>query len=182
MSFLKKLENQVNVLGKKSGEMLEVTKLKMARSRLEKDADEKKLELGRQVYEEYLQGNIADEDLVAMCEGIDRVNNEIKQTDEQIVAAQNKDSKGAAVAEIPKSAEVVGADEKPGITEVQESAEVVGADEAPGITEIPKSAEAMGASEGSGIIEAPKAKYCPNCGERAEVGAKFCGNCGNRME
>lgn len=99
MSFLKKIGEQVNVLGKKSGEMLEVTKLKLACAKLEKEVEEKKLALGHLCYEAYLEGKREEEEMLSLCKSIDELRAEIEKINEEIEAVQ-KEGQGS---EAPKA-------------------------------------------------------------------------------
>lgn len=91
MSFLKKLESGLAALNKKSEEILEITKVKMNRSKLEKQLQEKQRELGRIVYDSYISNTTDSEKVISLCKTMQGLEEEIKKLDEQIAALTPKE-------------------------------------------------------------------------------------------
>lgn len=97
MDFLHKVGEKAKELGglakeatRKSGELLEVTKLKFELSRLEKEMENNLSGLGALVFQKYRGVADTDDEIDRLCQSTARLEDEIKSVDQQIEKIQPK--------------------------------------------------------------------------------------------
>ncbi len=71
-------------LGKKTEDTLEIQRLKSDIRALKRANDRGHMDIGRMVYEKFNDGEISDIDYVAVCEAIEKRNEEITKLTEEI--------------------------------------------------------------------------------------------------
>ena len=71
-------------LGKKTEDTLEIQRLKSDIRALKRANDRDHMDIGRMVYEKFNDGEISDIDYVAVCEAIEKRNEEITKLTEEI--------------------------------------------------------------------------------------------------
>lgn len=71
-------------LGKKTEDTLEIQRLKSDIRALKRANDRDHMDIGRMVYEKFNDGEILDIDYVAVCEAIEKRNEEITKLTEEI--------------------------------------------------------------------------------------------------
>jgi len=173
MSFFKKIgetaRNTASTIGAKSAVLVEMGKLKMAKSQHESQINQKKTEIGHLIYSAHKEGAEPDQaQLEAKINEIAEMETQIQEIDHQL--------------ERLKEAE----DTKP--TSSTESAPAATAD-MPTDSPAPESQEAEKAApdlseEQSGIAPAEEkksSKFCTECGSALDSGVKFCPNCGKAV-
>lgn len=85
MSFLKKLSEQVNDVGKKSKELMEISKLKVQIGKLELDRSGKFKELGKNVYISYRDNIDNDDKSIAICGEISQIEKQIHALEQEVI-------------------------------------------------------------------------------------------------
>ena len=177
MSFFKKLgetaKNTASTIGAKSANLVEISKLKMAKNQHEGKINEKIAEIGRLVYAAHKEGvELDQEKLQEKYSEIVGLEAQIKEIESQMEQLR-EDTEAAS-----KTAEEDTAQEpSQDTTDVEEKLEAETAE-----TETVES----GAEETADPIETTEAtaepatvkKFCTNCGSQLGEGAKFCSGCG----
>lgn len=80
----KKLSDAVNEIGKKTEDTIEVQKLKSDMRTLRRANDRDLMDMGRMVYDKFVQGEISDMDYVTICEAIEKRDEEMTKIAEEI--------------------------------------------------------------------------------------------------
>lgn len=80
----KKLSDAVSEIGKKTEDTIEVQKLKSDMRTLRRANDRDLMDMGRMVYDKFVQGEISDLDYVTICEAIEKRDEEMKKIAEEI--------------------------------------------------------------------------------------------------
>ncbi|MDK2821303.1 MAG: hypothetical protein PWP31_1268 [Clostridia bacterium] len=88
MDFIKKIESGLGLVTKRSEELVEVTKLKFKKSSLEKQIEEKQLEIGRIIYLAYSQNTTGNEEVAAICNDIKELEKQIDEINKRIESSQ----------------------------------------------------------------------------------------------
>ncbi len=97
MDFFQKVGEKAKELGglareatRKSGELLEVTRLKFDLSKLEKEMENNLAGLGALVYQKYKGAGEVDDEIDRLCQSTARLEEEIKAVNQQIEKLQPK--------------------------------------------------------------------------------------------
>ncbi|MCL6476875.1 MAG: zinc ribbon domain-containing protein [Peptococcaceae bacterium] len=97
MDFFQKMVDKAKGLGgmarevtRKSGELLEVTKLKFEMSKLEKETENNLAGLGAVVYQKYKGATDMDNEIERLCQSTARLEEEMKVIQDQIEKLQPK--------------------------------------------------------------------------------------------
>ncbi len=97
MDFLQKVGEKAKELGglakeatRKSGELIEVTKLKFELSKLEKEMENNLAGLGALVFQKYRGAADVDDEIDRLCQSTARLEEEIKVVSQQIEKLQPK--------------------------------------------------------------------------------------------
>ena len=80
----KRLSETANDLGKKAEDTLEVQKRKSDIRSLDRANDRDYMDIGKIVFEKYHNGEVVDADMAALCETIDRRNEEVAKIQTEI--------------------------------------------------------------------------------------------------
>ena len=152
--FLNNLGDKFNKFSKKSGEVVEATKLKVEISKIKSDIKEMKSDLGEIVYSLY-DGQLEDEGQVGnLCSQIKQSEEKIKDIEKEIgelmptaTKCPQCENKVPAGSKFCNNCGYQVREIEPQIEEVEEE---------------------------------PKVQLCPNCGDEFTEGEKFCGNCGTK--
>lgn len=80
----KKISDVAIDLGKKTEDTIEIQKLKSDIRALKRANERDQLDIGRMVYEKFSNGEISDIDYVAVCESIEKRDEEITKLTEEI--------------------------------------------------------------------------------------------------
>lgn len=80
----KKISDVAIDLGKKTEDTIEIQKLKSDIRALKRANERDQLDIGRMVYEKFSNGEISDIDYVAVCESIEKRDEEIVKLTEEI--------------------------------------------------------------------------------------------------
>ncbi len=80
----KKISDVAIDLGKKTEDTIEIQKLKSDIRALKRANERDQLDIGRMVYEKFSNGEISDIDYVAVCESIEKRDEEIAKLTEEI--------------------------------------------------------------------------------------------------
>lgn len=80
----KKISDVAIDLGKKTEDTIEIQKLKSDIRALKRANERDQLDIGRMVYEKFSNGEISDIDYVAVCESIEKRDEEISKLTEEI--------------------------------------------------------------------------------------------------
>ena len=68
----KRISDTVDDLGKKAGDTIDIQKKKNEIYGLKRDSERDMTEIGRLVYERFKQGEVVDTDFIALCEAIEK--------------------------------------------------------------------------------------------------------------
>jgi NADH pyrophosphatase NudC (nudix superfamily) len=165
----KKVSDAAKTAAKKSGDLVEVTKLNRAISTEEEKARGIYLDIGKTVFTMFQNGQISDDNLMAFCRQIAEINNNIELIKEKILDIKDLNICPTCKHEVeqgtlfcPKcGAKIEEHDQEP----VQEQTPVMGnAEQAPQAEE-----------------QKPAEKFCPSCGNKYVEGTLFCSSCGNKL-
>lgn len=80
----RKISDVAMDLGKKTEDTIEIQKLKSDIRTLKRANDRDQMDIGRMVYEKFSNGEISDIDYVAVCESIEKRDEEIAKLTEEI--------------------------------------------------------------------------------------------------
>jgi predicted RNA-binding Zn-ribbon protein involved in translation (DUF1610 family) len=177
-------------VGKKMGEVVEVTKLNSAINNEEDKIKKLYTEIGRKVYERFTAGGTACEDVLEECSAVKASYEEIENLRNKILQAKNlkKCTKCGEALELnivfcPKCGE------KQPVIEVKAEPQAqglsctgCGAPIGPETKFCPKCGakqEARPAEPEAAQVQVP---VCPGCGVQIAEGIKFCHNCGTKIE
>lgn len=80
----KKVTEVVNELGKKTGDTIEIQKIKSDIRSLQRANNRDFLDIGRMVYEKFQDGEIRDTDYITLCEAIEKREEMIEHQKEEI--------------------------------------------------------------------------------------------------
>lgn len=80
----KKISDVANDIGKKTEDTIEIQKLKSDIRSLRRANDRDFMDIGRMVYEKFNNSEIADMDYVAICESIEKREEEVAKLNEEI--------------------------------------------------------------------------------------------------
>lgn len=80
----KKISDVANDIGKKTEETIEIQKIKSDIRSLKRANDRDFMDIGRMVYEKFNNSEIADMDYVAICESIEKREEEVAKLNEEI--------------------------------------------------------------------------------------------------
>ena len=75
----RKISDVANDIGKKTEDTIEIQKLKSDMRTLRRANDRDLMDMGRMVYDKFVQGEISDLDYVAVCESIEKRDEEMKR-------------------------------------------------------------------------------------------------------
>ena len=81
----KKVSDLASDLSKKTGDTLEVQKLKSEIRSLKRGNQRDFVDIGKSVYEKFTKNEIQDMDMIALCEAIEKRDEQIEQCEEKIV-------------------------------------------------------------------------------------------------
>lgn len=88
--FRRRVSDVASDITKKTGDTLEIQKIK-SNVRTLKRANERDLaDIGRMVYEKFQSGEVSDMDYVTLCEEIEKREEEIEKQEEEIVKIQGE--------------------------------------------------------------------------------------------
>lgn len=80
----KRVTEVVNELGKKTGDTIEIQKIKSDIRSLQRANNRDYMDIGRMVYEKFQDGEIRDTDYITLCESIEKREETIEQQKEEI--------------------------------------------------------------------------------------------------
>ena len=80
----KKISNVAEDLGKRAGDTIEVEKLKSKVRSLKRSNERDFLEIGQMVYDKFRNGEVSDLDYTALCEAIEKRDEEAEKYQEEI--------------------------------------------------------------------------------------------------
>lgn len=86
----KRLSDAAADIGKKTGDTLEIQKIKSDIRSLKRANERDLIDIGRMVYEKFQDGEVSDMDYVTLCEEIEKRDEEIEKQEELIVKIQGK--------------------------------------------------------------------------------------------
>jgi ribosomal protein L40E len=136
---------------KKSGELVEATKLNLSIKAEEDKIDNNYFEIGKLVFQDYLENKELKPEVLAHCENIKASNETIAELKEKIMEVKNVKICSQCGAELEKSTQFCSG---------------CGAKQ-----EIPQTKEAVELEE----------KFCGSCGKKADPGQVFCSGCGEKL-
>ncbi len=82
--FGKRISEIANDLGKKTGDTLEIQKIKSSIRSLKRGNERDYMDIGRAVYEKFKKSEVLDMSLAALCEEIERREEEIEKQEKEI--------------------------------------------------------------------------------------------------
>ena len=88
-NFTKKVTDTARAAAKKSGSVVEVTRLNMNVGAEEEKVRKIYTDMGKQLYEDYTEGKIVGEKLLAYCEKIDDIIRNIDEMREKVLELKN---------------------------------------------------------------------------------------------
>jgi ribosomal protein S27AE len=88
-SITKKVTDTAKAAAKISGSVVEITKLNMSINAEEEKVRKLYMEIGKQVYEDYIDGKPLDEELMRKCIKIDEIFDNINEMKEKILELKN---------------------------------------------------------------------------------------------
>lgn len=154
----KKVSRGTKVVTKKSGELLEVTKIKMDVASERDKIGELYEEIGKMMYRDYKSGGLKHREAAEKCQLIDEHNYRIKKLNRKIVQI-----KGGSLCK--KCGEVVEADQRYCHScgrELESTPRVI--------------------DEGEDYkVEVENGSVCEKCGALTQEGSEFCPDCGNKV-
>lgn len=203
MSFFNKLKQGVSDAGAKAKTMMEMNKLRQQVSNKQQDINTLYQKMGQHLYKQYEEQQLAiDEEIMASCADILRIDQEIAELEVEI-RALNGEKKcvcgqvvpietrfcsacGHQFPELPKPVEPsveAGVVEQEPVPEEEEIKEVVATKEGVEIKDVEEMiTEDMKAEEMPEVeIIEPQPIACPACNQPIKAGAKFCGHCGHAL-
>lgn len=83
-NFGKRISDTVDELGKKAGDTIDIQKIKNQIYTLQRANERDFSEIGRKVYERFKDGEIADMDFIAICEAIEKREDQIEECGQDI--------------------------------------------------------------------------------------------------
>ena len=83
--FGKRVADVASDLGKKAGDTIEVQKLKSEIRFLKRGNQRDFVDIGKAIYEKFTKNEIQDMDMIALCEAIEKRDEQIEKYEEQIV-------------------------------------------------------------------------------------------------
>ena len=83
--FGKRVADVARDLGKKAGDTIEVQKLKSEIRFLKRGNQRDFVDIGKAIYEKFTKNEIQDMDMIALCEAIEKRDEQIEKYEEQIV-------------------------------------------------------------------------------------------------
>ena len=86
----KRLSDVAADIGKKTGDTLEIQKIKSDIRSLKRANERDLIDIGRMVYEKFQDGEVSDMDYVTLCEEIEKRDEEIEKQEELIVKIQGE--------------------------------------------------------------------------------------------
>ena len=81
----KRVADVASDLGKKAGDTIEVQKLKSEIRFLKRGNQRDFVDIGKAIYEKFTKNEIQDMDMIALCEAIEKRDEQIEKYEEQIV-------------------------------------------------------------------------------------------------
>ena len=81
----KKVSDLASDLSKKTGDTLEMQKLKSEIRSLKRGNQRDFVDIGKSVYEKFTKNEIQDMDMIALCEAIEKRDEQIEKCEEKIV-------------------------------------------------------------------------------------------------
>lgn len=81
----KRISDTVDDLGKKAGDTIDIQKKKNEIYGLKRDSERDMTEIGRLVYERFKQGEVVDNDFIALCEAIEKREEQTEVCEQEIV-------------------------------------------------------------------------------------------------
>ena len=88
--FGRKMADVASDLGKKAGDTMEVQKLKSEIRFLKRGNQRDFVDIGKAVYEKFTKNEIQDMDMIALCEAIEKRDEQIEKYEEQIVRVKEE--------------------------------------------------------------------------------------------
>ena len=86
----KRISDVAADIGKKTGDTLEIQKIKGDIRALKRANERDLIDIGRMVYEKFQDGEVSDMDYVTLCEEIEKRDEEIEKQEELIVKIQGE--------------------------------------------------------------------------------------------
>lgn len=86
----KRISDVAADIGKKTGDTLEIQKIKSDIRALKRANERDLIDIGRMVYEKFQDGEVSDMDYVTLCEEIEKRDEEIEKQEELIVKIQGE--------------------------------------------------------------------------------------------
>lgn len=83
--FGKKVSDMASDLSKKAGDTMEIQKLKSEIRLLKRGNQRDFVDIGKSVYDKFTKNEIQDMDMIALCEAIEKRDEQIEKYEEQIV-------------------------------------------------------------------------------------------------
>ena len=77
----KRISDTVDDLGKKAGDTIDIQKKK---NEIQRDSERDMTEIGRLVYERFKQGEVVDTDFIALCEAIEKREEQTEVCEQEI--------------------------------------------------------------------------------------------------
>lgn len=83
--FGKRISDMASDISRKAGDTLEIQKIKSEVRLLKRGNQRDFVDIGKAVYEKFTKNEIQDMDMIALCEAIEKREEEIERYEEQIV-------------------------------------------------------------------------------------------------
>lgn len=151
-NFTKKFSETAKAAAKKSGDIVEVTKMSMSINSEESKIEEAFEEVGRALYDAYQKGSEVPEEVKEICQKIDEYEENIKELKAKILELKNVKSCPGCGTELPIETAFC-----------------------------PKCGAKQEMSQPEPPAEEPKEKTCPNCNIVIGSEDVFCPKCGTRL-
>lgn len=178
MAFFENVSKKMGDVGKKMGEMVEVTKLNASISNEEDKIKKLYIEIGKKIYAKFTAGEQAADDLAEELNAIKAGIESIESLKVKILQAKNMKQCVKCRAELEMSVTFCpNCGEKQPAIEVKVEGNVCPACGA-AVSEGTKFCNNCGAKQPE---PQPKGNACPACGADAAEGMKFCNNCGTKL-
>lgn len=84
----KRISDTVDDLGKKAGDTIDIQKKKNEIYGLKRDSERDMTEIGRLVYERFKQGEVVDTDFIALCEAIEKREEQTEVCEQEIARSK----------------------------------------------------------------------------------------------
>jgi ribosomal protein L37AE/L43A len=171
-NFSKKVSDAAKSAAKKSGDLVEVTKLNRAVAAEEEKIREIYLLVGKSVFSKVQDGQTFDDDLMGFCRQVAEINGNIEIIKEKILDIKDLNVCPACKFEVeqgllfcPKCGSKI---------ETRQTAEEPIQEQMPvqNLTEQEPHLEE----------QIPANKFCPSCGNKYVEGTLFCSSCGNKLK